>query len=97
MDVIDINSIADIVFQLKWESRSASHKECYAARNVNLWRDWLPDNVRQAIMGKHAWEQAHVDFSPGELFGKSGRQLKIDRKNFPAFFSPRCHVSAGRQ
>lgn len=80
MDQIELESIADIVFQLKWNSQNASHKECYAARNVNLWRDWLPDSVRQTILGKRAWEQCHLNFSPGELFGNNGGQLKIDRK-----------------
>jgi SAM-dependent methyltransferase len=82
MDVIDLNSVADIVFQLKWDSKHAAHNECYAARGVNLWRDWLPDNVRQSLIGKRSWEHAAVAFSPGELFGNNGGQLKIDRSQF---------------
>ena len=82
MDAIDLNSVVDIVFQLKWASQHASHNECYAARGVNLWRDWLPENVRQAVMGKRAWEQASASFAPGELFGSNGGPLKIDRRQF---------------
>lgn len=82
MDVIDLNSVADIVFQLKWDSKNASHNECYAARGVNLWRDWLPENVRQAVLGKHAWEKTTVAFSPGDLFGNNGGPLKLNRKRF---------------
>lgn len=82
MDTIELDSIADIVFQLKWNSQSATHVECYAARNVNLWRDWLPDSVRQAVIGKHAWDQARVDFLPGVLFGNNGGQHQIDRQQF---------------
>lgn len=82
MDVIDLNSVADIVFQLKWDSKHAAHNECYAARGVNLWRDWLPDNVRRSLIGKRSWEHVTVSFSPGELFGNNGGQLKIDRRQF---------------
>ena len=82
MNVIDLNSVADMVFQLKWDSKHASHNECYAARGVNLWRDWLPDNVRQAVMGKRAWEHENVCYTPGELFGSNGGPLTIDRRRF---------------
>ena len=82
MDVIDMDSVADIVFQLKWNSQHAAHNECYAARGVNLWRDWLPNNVRQSLIGKRAWEYTAVDFSPGELFGSDGGHLKVDRRQF---------------
>ena len=82
METIDMDSVADIVFQLKWKSEHADHRECYAARGINLWRDWLPDNVRASLMGKQAWEQVSVEFAPGELFGNNGGPLKIDRKRF---------------
>ncbi len=82
MDQITIDSIADIVFQLKWNSREASHTECYAARGVNLWRDWLPEGVRQTLMGKRAWEKATVQFAAGDLFGSNGGPLKISRQQF---------------
>jgi hypothetical protein len=82
MESINMDSIADVVFQLKWNSAHAAHREYYAARGINLWRDWLPENVRQSLIGKHAWEQASVEFAPGELFGSSGGPRKIDRKRF---------------
>ena len=83
MDKIDMDSVVDVVFQLKWDSQHAAHNECYAARDVNLWRDWLPDNVRRSLIGKRSWEHAAVDFSAGEFFGSGGGQLKINRKQFP--------------
>jgi hypothetical protein len=60
----------------------AAHNECYAAQNVNLWRDWLPDSVRRSLIGKHPGSSTRVDFSAGELFGSNGGQLKIDRRRF---------------
>jgi SAM-dependent methyltransferase len=82
MDIIDMDKVADIVFQLKWNSQHAAHNECYAARGVNLWRDWLPETVRQSLLNKRSWEHAAVNFSPGELFGSNGGHLKIDRGQF---------------
>ena len=82
MATIDLNSVVDIAFQLKWKSKNANHVEGYAARNVNLWRDWLPQNVHQALLGKHAWERADVNFEPGVLFSSNGGPLKIERKCF---------------
>ncbi len=80
MKTIDMNSVADIVFQLKWHSENATHNECYAARGVNLWRDWLPEDVREALIGKQAWDKASIGFSPGALFGQDGGPAKIDRR-----------------
>jgi SAM-dependent methyltransferase len=82
MNGIDLNSVADISFQLKWESHDGSHLECLAARGVNLWRDWLPESVRRALMGRRSWEQASAHFKPGELFGSHGGRLDLDRKRF---------------
>ena len=82
MDAIDLDSMADIVFQLKWNSQHAAHSECYAARGVNLWRDWLPDTVRRSLIGKRSWEKAAVNFSAGALFGNAGGQLKVNRRLF---------------
>jgi len=82
MTTINTDSVVDIAFQLRWESEYAAHTEGYAARGVNLWRDWLPDNVRKELLGKSSWENAAVNFTPGELFGKNGRPLKINRRQF---------------
>ena len=82
MSRITIDSVADVAFQLKWNSAHAIHTEGYAARGVNLWRDWLPENVRNTLMGKHSLEKASVDFSAGELFGTHTDLLKIDRAQF---------------
>lgn len=98
MNVIDLNSIADIVFQLKWQSRFANHTECYAARGVNLWRDWLPESIHRSLIGMQPWEAAGVDFAPGELFGQNGGPVKIERKRFSmrprtGRFYPRGRIS----
>jgi len=82
MNTIDKDSVVDIAFQLRWESEHATHTEGYSAKGVNLWRDWLPDSVRQTLVGKRSWENAAVYFTPGQLFGQNGRPLQIDRRQF---------------
>ena len=82
MEPINQDSIADIVFQLKWESQNATHNEGYAAQNVNLWRDWLPGQIGPALMGKKPWEQVRVDIDAGQLFGDGNGAVTIDRRRF---------------
>jgi FKBP-type peptidyl-prolyl cis-trans isomerase 2 len=82
MEKIDMDSVVDLAFQLKWNSDNAEHVDGYAARNVNLWRDWLPQNVTRTLLGKKAWDRSHVNFEPGELFGSSSGPLQIDRRRF---------------
>ena len=82
MNTITKDSVVDIAFQLRWESKHANHTEGYAARGVNLWRDWLPDSVLRTLVGRHSWENASVYFTPGELFGQNGRHLKVDQRQF---------------
>jgi FKBP-type peptidyl-prolyl cis-trans isomerase 2 len=82
METIDHNSAVDIAFQLKWKSRNAHHVEGYAARNVNLWRDWLPKEVHQVLLGRQSWEQVQVHFEPGALFSANGGPQTITRKQF---------------
>jgi SAM-dependent methyltransferase/FKBP-type peptidyl-prolyl cis-trans isomerase 2 len=82
MESIDMNSVVDLAFQLKWKSQDAEHTEGYAARDVNLWRDWLPQGVRRSLLGKQAWERSQVNFTANELFGNKNDPLKIDRKRF---------------
>lgn len=82
METIDMNSVVDLAFQLKWKSGNAEHVEGYAARNVNLWRDWLPQPVRDNLQNKRAWERVQVAFKAGELFGHSADPGQIDRRRF---------------
>lgn len=82
MNEITMDNVADVAFQLKWGSKHATHTEGYAARGVNLWRDWLPENVRQGLMGRQAWEKTKVAFSEGDLFGSNGNLLKVNRDQF---------------
>ena len=82
MDRINKDSITDVYFQLKWKSRYATHTEGYAAQNVNIWRDWLPEEIGHVLIGKRAWERARVEIGAGALFGGNGGPRTIDRRQF---------------
>ncbi|WP_373499419.1 methyltransferase domain-containing protein [Desulfococcus sp.] len=61
-------------FSLKWESEKARHTEEYNAPQFNLWRDILPDEMMNGLMGGSAGESLEVEvtdripsFRPGEV------------------------------
>ncbi len=82
MTAINLNSIIDIYFQLRWQSAHGYHNEGYAASGVNLWRDWLPEKIRRALIGRQPLDKVTVSFSSGELFGKNEPPLKVSRRRF---------------
>ena len=43
MKKIDHEAVADMHFEMKWESADATHTESYDARQVNFWKDCLPE------------------------------------------------------
>jgi SAM-dependent methyltransferase/FKBP-type peptidyl-prolyl cis-trans isomerase 2 len=93
-----MNSIVDIFFQLKWQSAHGCHNDGYAAKGVNMWRDWLPENLRHALIGKQPLEKAAVGFSPGELFGQNEPSLQVSHRRFsmpprPGRFYPKGRLS----
>ena len=91
MDTIDLNSVTDMVFQLKWDSGHASHMECYSAKGVNLWRDWFPERIQAAVVGQPNWSNVSVDFMPLLLQGtrkkpRAPEQFVIWRRRSPFIF-----------
>lgn len=69
MAYITQENLADVTFQLDWQSKEACHTEVYAAQGVSLWRDWLPERLRAALMGKHMGETVRMGFSAAEVTG----------------------------
>ena len=49
MASIDSNSLASIIYTLKWHSSQAIHREHFYARRVNFWRDMFPHGLKQAL------------------------------------------------
>ena len=48
---IDSDSIVDMIFHLKWKSDAAIHTEGYQASRINIWRDYIPPFLLDAIKG----------------------------------------------
>lgn len=68
MNRITPNSVADLIFKIKWESSGARHCEAYAAKKVNFWRDMLPEPLADELMGKLPGDQIGCNFDAGDLF-----------------------------
>lgn len=65
MNLIHPDSIADIEFELKWESRYARHIEKYFSQ-INFWRDILPEKLKDALVGRCPGDIAELVFPAGE-------------------------------
>ncbi|MEE4357233.1 MAG: methyltransferase domain-containing protein [Desulfococcaceae bacterium] len=65
MNRIDSEAVADIRFEMKWESPEARHTERYEGMGVNFWRDFFPADMREELMGKNAGYIAESSILPG--------------------------------
>jgi FKBP-type peptidyl-prolyl cis-trans isomerase 2 len=67
MNSVSDESLVDLMLHLKWKSDSVSHTDVYYAGRVNVWRDYLPDGVLDAIKGRHTGEMIDIQFKPGDV------------------------------
>jgi len=78
---------------MKWKSPQATHKEQYAARGLNLWRDCLPEALAQELEGKLPGETVIADFDAGAVVPghDPGKTFGIRENQFDKNFTPgRC-------
>ena len=66
MSKVDMDSLVDIIFNLRWKSNTASHTDCYQANNVNIWRDYLPQSLLESLQGKEPGERVEVRLNSGD-------------------------------
>jgi FKBP-type peptidyl-prolyl cis-trans isomerase 2 len=64
---IDSDSVVDMVLHLKWKSDTAIHTEGYQASRINIWRDYIPPFLLDAMRGKQATERLEVHFKAGDV------------------------------
>ncbi len=64
---IDSDSIVDMVFHLKWKSDAAIHTEGYQASRINIWRDYTPPFLLDAMRGKQAGDRLEVRFKSNSV------------------------------
>ena len=65
MNIINQDAIADIHWEMSWESAKALHSEHYRAHRVNFWRDCMPEELNNSLYGKAAGDVVEVDLEPG--------------------------------
>jgi FKBP-type peptidyl-prolyl cis-trans isomerase 2 len=69
---------------MHWKSEQAEHEDCYLAKKVNIWRDFLPPGLEQAILGKHIGDWVEISYKPGQALEKHKESLvySINRSRF---------------
>ena len=84
MNRINSDSLVDIIFHLKWKSCNVIHTDGYQASRINIWRDFFPPAVIDAIKGKQAGEIIEVRLKPGVVVPKyeSRKRIKIKSDQF---------------
>jgi len=78
---ITSDSVADLIFHLKWKSNEAVHTDGFQANRVNIWRDRLPPALLAALMGKEAGEQLQTALADGEVVAAFTPRNLFDIKN----------------
>lgn len=66
MNAIDLDSLVDLIFSLRWKSTSAHHTDCYQANGVNIWRDYFPPTLLASVLGKGSGERVDLQLKAGE-------------------------------
>ena len=56
-----------MVFHLKWKSDAAIHTEGYQVSRINIWRDYTPPFLLDAMRGKQAGDRLEVRFKSNSV------------------------------
>jgi SAM-dependent methyltransferase/FKBP-type peptidyl-prolyl cis-trans isomerase 2 len=86
---ITSESIVDLIFHLKWKSRTAIHTDGYQASKVNVWRDFLPPKLLDSLMNRELGERLQLPLKDGdgvEAFEKKNL-LQIKSSQFDRRFN----------
>jgi len=74
---IDDKKVANILFEMHWESDEAEHSELLFGHRVNMWRDMFPRFMGEALYGKSEGDMLNFDYGPGETVpGAEERNVK---------------------
>jgi hypothetical protein len=84
MKTIDKNSLASLEFDLRWQSDKGEHRERYLAQHVNFWRDIIPGELYQSLMGKKIGDHIEHTFFAGDIASPflTSRVLNIANRQF---------------
>ncbi len=92
--------MAAMAFEMHWESNGVQHNDCLMAQKLNLWRDILPFELEQELMGKPVDHFAEYRFDAGQLIPPYQPELCFNTKQqaFNRQFRKHFHIEprAGR-
>ena len=84
MSKIEMDSMVDIIFNLRWKSDNAFHTDCYQASKVNIWRDFFPPVLLDSLLGKEPGERVELKIKSGEYFPdyEENKLFEVNRSQF---------------
>jgi len=84
MTSMNQDTLADLTMVLSWQSEGARHRELYAAKRVNLWRDLLPEAMKNFLEGAVLGDSVQIDAAPGQILpaADENQRFTIGRKQF---------------
>ena len=91
IDKVSDDNLVDLMFHLKWKSGSARHMDVYNAAGVNIWRDYLPTEVLQAIENRYTGDRVDIQIKPENLYPAIDQSnlFEIKRSQFGNPFTKR--------
>jgi SAM-dependent methyltransferase/FKBP-type peptidyl-prolyl cis-trans isomerase 2 len=94
MKRINPDTLADIHFEMSWQSSQALHSEHYEANNINFYRDCLPEKLLTRLNDKTTGDVIEVDFEPGILVSEYDKINTFDIKQgqFNRRFKPNENI-----
>jgi len=84
----DMNTFADIEFQLQWQNHHGTHFESFFATKVNFWRDIIPKQLAAELMGKEIGDTVEISFDAGEILHSADpkKLFRIKHSQFESTF-----------
>ena len=84
MSKIEMDSLVDIIFNLRWKSDAALHTDCYQASKVNVWRDFFPPSLLDSLLGKEPGERLELKIKSGDYLPdyQENRLVKVSKSQF---------------
>jgi len=80
MQKIDSDALANIHFHMRYQDEFAVHRERFFARRVNFWRDLLPRELLNPLMGRTQGESVTTDFAPGAVIAEYDHRKRLELK-----------------
>ena len=89
MRTISEDVLASIQLNISHEHGGIQHTDCYYGRRINLWRDILPPQLYEEILGKQNGDHVVLDVQPGTwVAARNDRHIYKVRQNQITALSP---------